>query len=106
MLCPTMTINDKETLVALATAGIINWQEDDSENTHTNTHTNVYLGIFELEPSHKISGLCVTDVYGYLVVLLCCLKASTEIEEEVVQAVLATVMEWRNSKEEWFLFGR
>ncbi|XP_022618453.1 E3 ubiquitin-protein ligase listerin [Seriola dumerili] len=74
VLCPTMTIKDRETLVALATAGIINWQEDD-------------------------------NVYGCLVVLLCCLEANTEIEEEVMQAILATVMEWRNSKEDWFLFS-
>uniref|UniRef100_A0A7N6BVD9 E3 ubiquitin-protein ligase listerin n=1 Tax=Anabas testudineus TaxID=64144 RepID=A0A7N6BVD9_ANATE len=48
---------------------------------------------------------CVTDVYWCLTVLLCCLKASTQVEEEIVQAVLATVMEWRNSKEDWFLFS-
>ncbi|TKS82943.1 E3 ubiquitin-protein ligase listerin [Collichthys lucidus] len=44
-------------------------------------------------------------VYGCLAVLLCCLKANTQVEEEIVQAILATVMEWRNSKEDWFLFG-
>uniref|UniRef100_A0A8C9Z2U3 E3 ubiquitin-protein ligase listerin n=1 Tax=Sander lucioperca TaxID=283035 RepID=A0A8C9Z2U3_SANLU len=74
VLCPTMTQKDRETLVALATAGIINWQEND-------------------------------DVYGCLAVLLCCLKANTQVEEEVVQAIVATVMEWRNSKEDWFLFS-
>ncbi|KAG8007962.1 E3 ubiquitin-protein ligase listerin [Nibea albiflora] len=74
VLCPTMTKEDRETLVALATAGIVNWQEND-------------------------------DVYGCLAVLLCCLKANTQVEEEIVQAILATVMEWRNSKEDWFLFG-
>ncbi|XP_035526459.1 E3 ubiquitin-protein ligase listerin [Morone saxatilis] len=74
VLCPTMNKEDRDTLVALATAGIINWQEND-------------------------------DVYGCLAVLLCCLKANTQVEDEVVQAVLATVMEWRNSKEDWFLFG-
>lgn len=37
VLCPTMTKEDRETLVALATSGIINWQENDSENTHINT---------------------------------------------------------------------
>ncbi|KAM9348056.1 E3 ubiquitin-protein ligase listerin [Symphorus nematophorus] len=74
VLCPTMTKEDRETLVALATAGIINWQEND-------------------------------NVYGCLAVLLCCLKAKTQVEDEVVQAILATVMEWRNSKEDWFLFG-
>uniref|UniRef100_A0A8C9ZA59 E3 ubiquitin-protein ligase listerin n=1 Tax=Sander lucioperca TaxID=283035 RepID=A0A8C9ZA59_SANLU len=54
VLCPTMTQKDRETLVALATAGIINWQENDGENTHINTHI---------------------------------------------------LMEWRNSKEDWFLFS-
>lgn len=38
VLCPAMTTEDRETLVALATAGIINWQENDSKNTHTNIH--------------------------------------------------------------------
>ncbi|XP_075958001.1 E3 ubiquitin-protein ligase listerin [Anarhichas minor] len=74
VLCPTMTTEDQETLVALATAGIINWQEND-------------------------------NVYGCLAVLLCCLKANTHVEEEVLQAILATVMEWRSSKEDWFLFS-
>lgn len=37
VLCPTMTKEDRETLIALATAGIINWQENDGENTHTHT---------------------------------------------------------------------
>ncbi|XP_026184663.1 E3 ubiquitin-protein ligase listerin isoform X2 [Mastacembelus armatus] len=74
VLCPTMTKEDRETLVTLATAGIINWQENE-------------------------------NVYGCLAVLLCCLNANTEIEEEVVQAILATVMEWRNSREDWFLFS-
>ncbi|XP_054482407.1 E3 ubiquitin-protein ligase listerin [Anoplopoma fimbria] len=74
VLCPTMTKEDRDTLVALATAGVINWQQND-------------------------------NVYGCLAVLLCCLKANTHIDEEVVQAVLATLMEWRSSKEDWFLFS-
>uniref|UniRef100_A0A7N6AF49 E3 ubiquitin-protein ligase listerin n=1 Tax=Anabas testudineus TaxID=64144 RepID=A0A7N6AF49_ANATE len=74
VLCPIMTKEDRETLVTLATAGLINWQQND-------------------------------NVYWCLTVLLCCLKASTQVEEEIVQAVLATVMEWRNSKEDWFLFS-
>uniref|UniRef100_A0A673ANK0 E3 ubiquitin-protein ligase listerin n=1 Tax=Sphaeramia orbicularis TaxID=375764 RepID=A0A673ANK0_9TELE len=74
VLSPTMTKEDRAALVALATAGIINWQEDE-------------------------------NVYGCLAVLLCCLKADTQVEEEVVQAILATVMEWRNSREDWFLFS-
>lgn len=74
VLCPSMSKEDRQTLVALATAAIINWQEDE-------------------------------NVFGCLVVLLCCLKANTEIEEEVLQAILATMMEWRNSKDDWFLFS-
>uniref|UniRef100_A0A7N8Y352 E3 ubiquitin-protein ligase listerin n=1 Tax=Mastacembelus armatus TaxID=205130 RepID=A0A7N8Y352_9TELE len=73
VLCPTMTKEDRETLVTLQT--------------------------------NNNCGLCDTDVYGCLAVLLCCLNANTEIEEEVVQAILATVMEWRNSREDWFLFS-
>ncbi|KAM4546387.1 E3 ubiquitin-protein ligase listerin [Fundulus diaphanus] len=74
VLCPLMTEEDRETLITLATAGIINWQENEG-------------------------------VYGCLAVLLCCLNANTQVEEEVVQAILATVMEWRNSREDWFLFS-
>ncbi|XP_071378047.1 E3 ubiquitin-protein ligase listerin [Centroberyx affinis] len=74
VLCPTMTKEDRETLTALATAGIINWQENN-------------------------------NVYGCLAVLLCCLKANTPVQEEVLQAILASMMEWRNSKEDWFLFS-
>uniref|UniRef100_A0AAQ5YDT3 E3 ubiquitin-protein ligase listerin n=1 Tax=Amphiprion ocellaris TaxID=80972 RepID=A0AAQ5YDT3_AMPOC len=74
VLCPIMTQEDRETLVALATAGLVNWQENE-------------------------------DVYGCLAVLLCCLQANTHVEEEVVLAILATVMEWRNSREDWFLFS-
>ncbi|XP_032432483.1 E3 ubiquitin-protein ligase listerin [Xiphophorus hellerii] len=74
VLCPLMAKEDRETLIALATAGIINWQEEE-------------------------------NVYGSLAVLLCCLNANTPVEDEVIQAVLATLMEWRNSREDWFLFS-
>lgn len=74
LLCPAMTRQDRENLVALATAGLINWEEN-------------------------------ADVYGNLAVLMCCLEADTQVEEEVALAVLATMMEWRNRKEDWFLFG-
>lgn len=107
VLCPTMSKEDRETLVALATAGIINWQENDGKNTHVNTHThaNAYIGILN-KANNDHFWLYVTDVYVCLAVLLCCLKANTQVDEEIVQAILATVMEWRNSKEDWFLFGR
>ncbi|KAF6723533.1 E3 ubiquitin-protein ligase listerin [Oryzias melastigma] len=74
VIVPAMTSKDRETLITLATAGLINWQEND-------------------------------DVHGCLAVLLCCLHANTEVEEDIVKAVLATVMEWRNSREDWFLLS-
>ncbi|XP_015237598.1 PREDICTED: E3 ubiquitin-protein ligase listerin [Cyprinodon variegatus] len=74
VLCPLMSKEDRETLIALATAGIVNWQENES-------------------------------VYGCLAVLLCCLNGNTPVEEEVIQAILTTIMEWRNSREDWFLFS-
>lgn len=42
VLCPSMSNEDRESLVALATAGLVNWQEDESKNTHMNIHTNFY----------------------------------------------------------------
>lgn len=102
VLCPNMKKEDRETLVAVATAGLVNWQENDSENTHTHTHKC----IDGLRWQIIIFGCVFADVYGCLAVLVCCLKANTDVEEEVVQAILATVMEWRNSKEDWFLFSR
>lgn len=104
MLCPTMTKEDRETLVTLATAGIINWQENDGDNTHINT--TAYMDILDLNQANNNNGMSLTDVYGCLAVLVCCLNANTQVEDEVVQAILATMMEWRNSKEDWFLFSR
>uniref|UniRef100_A0A8C5DG75 E3 ubiquitin-protein ligase listerin n=1 Tax=Gouania willdenowi TaxID=441366 RepID=A0A8C5DG75_GOUWI len=46
-----------------------------------------------------------SDVCCYLAVLQCCLNANTHVDVEIIQAILATVMEWRNSKEDWFLFN-
>uniref|UniRef100_A0A669CT60 E3 ubiquitin-protein ligase listerin n=1 Tax=Oreochromis niloticus TaxID=8128 RepID=A0A669CT60_ORENI len=71
VLCPSMSNEDRESLVALATAGLVNWQEDESKNTHMNIHTNYTNAHIDM----------------------------------VVQAILATVMEWRNSREDWFLFS-
>lgn len=45
-------------------------------------------------------------VWACLAVLDCCLQAATPVEEEILLAVMATMLEWRNSKEEWFLFNR
>ncbi|XP_062341388.1 E3 ubiquitin-protein ligase listerin [Osmerus eperlanus] len=74
VLCPALSTEEKETLLAMATAGILNWQEDDR-------------------------------VCGCVAALLCCLRAETPVDEGVLHAVLATMMEWRNSKEDWFLFN-
>ncbi|KAK7926168.1 hypothetical protein WMY93_008478 [Mugilogobius chulae] len=73
VMCQHMTSEDRDTLVALATAGIISWQE----NRH---------------------------VSGCMAVLLCCLEAQTLVEDEIVLQVLDILMQWRNSKEDWFLF--
>lgn len=50
--------------------------------------------------------ICATDVHECLAVLLCCLMADTPVQNEVLQSVLATMMEWRSSNENWFLFDR
>lgn len=49
VLCPSMTNEDRESLVALATAGLVNWQEDESKNTHMNIHTNAHMLILHLK---------------------------------------------------------
>lgn len=75
VVCKYMSMEDRDALVALATAGIISWQENR-----------------------------ISDVSGCMAVLLCCLEAQTPIEDEIVLNVLDVLMEWRNSKEDWFLF--
>lgn len=75
VVCQYMTTEDRDILVALAAAGIISWEE------------------------HRIS-----DVSGCMAVLLCCLKAQTPIDDDVVLNVVDMLMQWRNSKEDWFLF--
>lgn len=49
--------------------------------------------------------VCV-GVRDCLAVLHCCLQADTVVEDEILLAVVATMAEWRNSREEWFLFNR
>ncbi|XP_020778547.1 E3 ubiquitin-protein ligase listerin [Boleophthalmus pectinirostris] len=75
VICQYMTIEDRDTLVALATAGIISWQENQ-----------------------------IADVSGCMAVLLCCLKAQTPVDDEIVLQILDILMQWRNCKEDWFLF--
>ncbi|XP_030648417.1 E3 ubiquitin-protein ligase listerin [Chanos chanos] len=78
-LCPCLPAEDREAIVALSVAELLNWQEKEQD--------------------------CIHSVGACLAVLHCCLKANTAVEEEILQAVMATMMEWRNSKEEWFLFN-
>lgn len=100
VLCPVMTKEDRETLIALATAGLINWQENDGKTLACVPQIHIWNTI----TSDDLISF-VTDVSGCLAVLLCCLNANTQVEAEVVHAVLATMMEWRNSREDWFLFS-
>ena len=67
-----------------------------SSSNSTDTHTHV----------ESDGVLCVSGVCGCVAALLCCLRAETPVDEGVLHAVLATLMEWRNSKEDWFLFNR
>lgn len=50
--------------------------------------------------------ICAADVYECVAVLLCCLTAGAPVQREVLQSVLATMMEWRSSNESCFLFDR
>ncbi|KAM9456136.1 E3 ubiquitin-protein ligase listerin [Clarias gariepinus] len=79
VLCPYMTSTDREALIALSIAELLNWQEREQD--------------------------CAQSVWACLAVLNCCLQAETPVEEEILLAVMATMFEWRNSKEEWFLFN-
>uniref|UniRef100_A0AAX7TL64 E3 ubiquitin-protein ligase listerin n=1 Tax=Astatotilapia calliptera TaxID=8154 RepID=A0AAX7TL64_ASTCA len=53
VLCPSMSNEDRESLVALATAGLVNWQEDESKNTHMNIHTNAHMLILHLKKNSR-----------------------------------------------------
>ncbi|TRZ03495.1 hypothetical protein DNTS_000509, partial [Danionella cerebrum] len=79
VLCPFLSSEEKESLVALCVAELLNWQDHEKD--------------------------CIHSVLRCLAVLLCCLKADTAVEDEILLAVMATIAEWRNSREEWFLFN-
>uniref|UniRef100_A0A8C1EB03 E3 ubiquitin-protein ligase listerin n=1 Tax=Cyprinus carpio carpio TaxID=630221 RepID=A0A8C1EB03_CYPCA len=76
VLCPFLASEERESLIALCVAELLNWQDREQD--------------------------CV---WGCLAVLLCCLQADTAVEDEILLAVVATIAEWRNSREEWFLFN-
>ncbi|KAK3550418.1 hypothetical protein QTP86_025164 [Hemibagrus guttatus] len=79
VLCLYMTTAEKEALIALSIAELLNWQEKEQD--------------------------CAQSVWACLAVLDCCLQTATPVEDEILLAVMATMLEWRNSKEEWFLFN-
>lgn len=80
VLCPHLAFTEQEALVALSVAELLNWQDKEHD--------------------------CVQGVWACLSVLhCCCLQAQTAIEKEILLAVVATMLEWRNTKEEWFLFN-
>ncbi|KAK9968251.1 hypothetical protein ABG768_002585 [Culter alburnus] len=78
-LCPFLDSEERESLIALCVAELLNWQDREQD--------------------------CIDSVRGCLAVLLCCLQAETAVEDEILLAVIATIAEWRNSREEWFLFN-
>ncbi|KAF4108188.1 E3 ubiquitin-protein ligase listerin isoform X1 [Onychostoma macrolepis] len=79
VLCPFLASEERESLIALCVAELLNWQDREQD--------------------------CIDSVRGCLAVLLCCLQADTAVEDEILLAVIATIAEWRNSREEWFLFN-
>lgn len=62
VLTPIMAREDKETLVALAINGIINWREIDRENTDKRARTHTYI----CQNSHLLfwtrSSCCVSQM--------------------------------------------
>lgn len=62
VLTPIMAREDKETLVALAINGIINWRETDRENTdkraRARTHTLTYAKIHVCYSGLEVRAVC------------------------------------------------
>lgn len=114
VLCPYLANEERESLVALCVAELLNWQDGgsdciDSEMNiihalHMMTHVDWTTPI-----TLNWTDVCVCVCVGMrdcLAVLHCCLQADTAVEDEILLAVVATMAEWRNSREEWFLFNR
>ncbi|XP_076876676.1 E3 ubiquitin-protein ligase listerin [Brachyhypopomus gauderio] len=80
VLCPWMDTVEREELIALSVADLLNWQETEKDYGHS--------------------------VWACLAVLNCCLQAATPVDEEILLAIIATMLEFRTSREEWFLFSR
>ncbi|XP_051973695.1 E3 ubiquitin-protein ligase listerin [Xyrauchen texanus] len=79
VLCPFLSNEERELLIALCVAELLNWQDREQN--------------------------CTDSVRACLAVLLCCLQANTAVEDEILLAFVATIAEWRSSREEWFLFN-
>uniref|UniRef100_A0A6Q2Y890 E3 ubiquitin-protein ligase listerin n=1 Tax=Esox lucius TaxID=8010 RepID=A0A6Q2Y890_ESOLU len=79
-----------------------------NDQTHTHTDTpvsgNDHTHLYNNDLTHTHTQIH-THLYRCVSVLLCCLEVGSPVDEELLHAVLATMMEWRNSKEDWFLFS-
>nr|XP_023661078.1 E3 ubiquitin-protein ligase listerin isoform X1 [Paramormyrops kingsleyae] len=79
VLCPSLSPEERGHMATLSVAALLDWHCGSQDNEHVAT--------------------------ANLAALHCCLRAGTEVGAEVLQGVMAMLMEWRNSKEERFLFG-
>uniref|UniRef100_A0A8C9VFP1 E3 ubiquitin-protein ligase listerin n=1 Tax=Scleropages formosus TaxID=113540 RepID=A0A8C9VFP1_SCLFO len=79
VLCPSLPAKEKESLIALCVAALLNWQNGDQDLVQSGT--------------------------ANLAVLQHCLRTGATADAEVLLAVTATLMEWRNGKEDLFLFN-
>nr|XP_006628262.1 PREDICTED: E3 ubiquitin-protein ligase listerin isoform X1 [Lepisosteus oculatus] len=78
-LCSFLSRDEQESLVALSIAELLRWQETSLSSIQSGR--------------------------GCLAVLHCCLRSEITVDQEVLLAFLTTMMEWRNRKEESFLFN-
>ncbi|XP_058884679.1 E3 ubiquitin-protein ligase listerin-like isoform X1 [Acipenser ruthenus] len=78
-LSPFLFKEEKELLMNYCTAELLKWEDTDITSIHGG--------------------------YGYLAVIHCCLKSGATGGQDMLMEVLRTVMEWRNHKEDVFLFN-
>ncbi|XP_041115888.1 E3 ubiquitin-protein ligase listerin-like [Polyodon spathula] len=78
-LSPFLFKEEKELLMNYCTAELLKWEDTDITSIHGG--------------------------YGHLAVIHCCLKSGATGDQEMLMEVLRTVMEWRNLKEDVFLFN-
>ncbi|XP_018611051.1 E3 ubiquitin-protein ligase listerin isoform X2 [Scleropages formosus] len=86
VLCPSLPAKEKESLIALCVAALLNWQNGDQDLV-------------------QIYAFGLAGGTANLAVLQHCLRTGATADAEVLLAVTATLMEWRNGKEDLFLFN-